>query len=404
MEAKKNKYLFSFSKINKFFIFPFLMPILSTVVECLLDYIERNDKLNKNDFLSTFFIATTLIGGGLSYFIFLCITKPENNELIPKKRLKSSFSIKLIYNDGLKKDYKKLFGFLILMSLIFAIFISFNHIFSSKYRTINSKLFILIFVSIISKIILKTEIFFHQLFSILLSLIGLIIFWIPNLIKMGDVKVDQVFVNLYMIIDCSAYSLFLVLIKYLTHNYYISPYLCLLIIGLFTTIFVLIIFIIYYTGFVFLKEAFDFSAVKNKFYLYIHIFISFFLFSIVQVLTFLIIFYFSPILFTITEIITTILLWIIDLFIYDDFDALSIILGILGNIILLFAVLVYNEIIICNFWDLDKNTTKSIKERQEDENKLYNIVYSGTSSYINQDLSSDINNNSNQSIDEEESD
>ena len=87
-----------------------------------------------------------------------------------------------------------------------------------------------------------------------------------------------------------------------------------------------------------------------------------------------------------------------------DFDALSIILGILGNIILLFAVLVYNEIIICNFWDLDKNTTKSIKERQEEENKLYNTTESGTSSYINQDLSSDINNNSNQSIDEEESD
>ena len=120
------------------------------------------------------------------------------------------------------------------MSTIFAVSISFNHIFY-EYKTINNRLFIIVFISIISKFILKTEIFFHQLFSIMLSLIGLSIANIPTLLNI-PINIEHLFVNLYMIFDCLGYSLFLVLIKYLTVNYYISPYLCLLYIGIFTTI------------------------------------------------------------------------------------------------------------------------------------------------------------------------
>ena len=165
------------------------------------------------------------------------------------------------------------------MSTIFAISIFFNHIFY-EYITINNRLFIIVFISIISKFILKTKIFFHQLFSIMLSLIGLSIANIPTLLNI-PINIEHLFVNLYMIFDCLGYSLFLVLIKYLTVNYYISPYLCLLYIGIFTTIILVIIFMIYSAifqgGLSYLKDAFDYSKVEDKssFYAYSIIFLYF---------------------------------------------------------------------------------------------------------------------------------
>ena len=40
--------------------------------------------------------------------------------------------------------------------------------------------------------------------------------------------------------------------------------------------------------------------------------------------------------------------------------------------ILLFGILVYNEIIICNFWGLNYNTKKFIEQRQNIEKNLLN--------------------------------
>jgi hypothetical protein len=342
------KCLFSFSKLNKFFFFPFLMPILSAIANFLLDNIEENNKNNiKNlEFLSSLFVSFSLIEGGCSYFIFLCVIKPNDINITNIK--KSNSSLKLIYNDGLKTNNKIKFGILLLMSTIFAIPISFNHIFH-EYQTINNRLFIIVFISIISKFILKTKIFFHQIFSIMLSLIGLSITSIPTLLSI-PINIEHLFVNLYMIFDCIGYSLFLVLIKYLTVNYYISPYLCLLFIGIFTTIILIIIFMIYsaifHDGLSFLKDIFDYSKVEDKFSFYICSIIAFILFGSAQVLTFL--FYFSPILYMVSEIINSSLLWII-FGIQYGYSTTNIILCSIGNIILLFSSLVYNEILFVIF-------------------------------------------------------
>ena len=374
------KYLFIFSKLNKFFFFPFLMPILSAISNFLLDIIEDNniDKVKNLEFLSSLFVALTLIEGGLSYFIFLYVIKPDDTTKTNNK--KSNASLELIYNDGLKTNNKKKFGILLLMSTIFAISISFNHIFHN-YITINNRLFIVVFINIISKFILKTKIFFHQLFSIMLSLIGLTIASIPKLLDI-PINIEHLFVNLYEIFDCIAYSLFLVLIKYLTVNYYISPYLCLLYIGIFTTIILIIIFMIYsaifQNGLSSLKDAFDYSKVEDKSSFYTFSIIAFILFGSVQVLTFLIIFYFSPILYMVSEMIKSSLLWI--LFLIKDPDTyVNIILSSIGNIILLFSALVYNEIIICNFWELNINTKKSMEEREKEENKLLGNIQNNDS-------------------------
>ena len=283
----------------------------------------------------------------------------------------SSHSIKLIYNYGLKKNNWKKFGLLFIMSFIFAVSVAFNQIFLLNHKTIENKLFIITFISFLSKYILKTEIFSHHKFSIILSLIGLILAKIPILI---EIEKEDILVNIYMVFDCFAYSLFLVLIKYLTCSYYISSYLCLLYIGIFNTIISIICFIfysLYLNGDLsYFTDTFDFSNSKNKSVVYLYIIFALIIFASVQIFTFLIIFYFSPTLFMMSEIIYPIIIWIINNF-TDETSIINVIFCSLGYLIVFFAVLVYNEIIICNFWDLNINTTKFIEKRKKKKKKIY---------------------------------
>ena len=130
---------------------------------------------------------------------------------------------------------------------------------------------------------------------------------------------------------------------------------------------------IFQGGLSYLKDAFDYSKVEDKSSFYAFSIIAFILFGSVQVLTFLIIFYFSPILYMVSEMINSSLLWIM-LLIKDPDTYANIILSSIGNIILLFSALVYNEIIICNFCELNINTKKFMEEREKEENKLLNNI------------------------------
>lgn len=154
-----------------------------------------------------------------------------------------------------------------------------------------------------------------------------------------------------------------------------SPYLCLLYNGLFSTAFIIIggiIYSLFLNGDLsFIIDTFDFSNIEDKSHLYIYIVISFILFSFSQVLVYLIIFYFSPTLYVITEVISSILGWIVNA-IKIKYLFFEIILECIGSLFLLFGILVYNEIIICNFWGLNYNTKKFIEQRQNIENNLLN--------------------------------
>ena len=110
------------------------------------------------------------------------------------------------------------------------------------------------------------------------------------------------------------------------------------------------------------NEIFDFSKVENKLNLSIY-FISLFLFATTfQTLTFLAIFYFSPTLIMVTDIISPMLLWIA-LTIKEGEKMPEVFLKPIGYLIVLFSALIYNEILIFNFCDLNKNTKKFVNQR-----------------------------------------
>ncbi len=73
----------------------------------------------------------------------------------------------------------------------------------------------------------------------------------------------------------------------------------------------------------------------------------------------------------ITEAITSILGWLLNA-IQMKYPILDIILKSIGSLFLLFGILVYNEIIICNFWGLNYYTRKFILQRQNIEANLLN--------------------------------
>ena len=80
-------------------------------------------------------------------------------------------------------------------------------------------------------------------------------------------------------------------------------------------------------------------------------------------------FYFSPNLITVTNIIHPILLFIYGIIVNGPKKPKAVLFPI-GLIICLFSPLIYNEIIILNFWGLSKNTRKFVKQRVELEEIL----------------------------------
>ena len=223
------------------------------------------------------------------------------------------------------------------------------------------------FIPLFSRFILKDTIFKHQYLSLIISIIGIIFLIIPICLK---IESEDIVANILNFTAGIGYSLFLVIIKYVTHVYYISPFKLSLYFGLIATGFLLLGYMIYslieFHDLSFFKDILDFSVVDNKFPISIYLILTQVFATALQALTLLVIFYFSPILLMVTDIISPMLLWLA-LTIRDGQDLPDVALNPIGYIIVLFASLIYNEIIIFNFCDLSKDTKKFVEQRLNEE-------------------------------------
>ena len=165
-------------------------------------------------------------------------------------------------------------------------------------------------------------------------------------------------------------SLFLVIIKYISEKYYISPLKISLIVGIIALLMNIIGYIIYslisFNNLSYFEDFFYFSEDVNKFVISIYI-ILYILFKILQkLLILLVLFYFSPTLIIITNMIEPFLSWIINT-IKDGGHMPDNVLNPIGFLIILFSSLIYNEIIIFNFCGLNENTKKFVNQRLNSE-------------------------------------
>lgn len=363
----KKDYLFSFTKINKYFIFPFISPIFCFISNIFLGLIFEVNGINNREFFFSIFITVPYIIGGLLYFISWIRTKTfetRDNALIYKR--KSTF-IKYIYNDGSKKNILKIFLILLIMSILLILNPIFSVLFYGK-NILEQRIFYLLFIPIFSKIILNLDIFSHQILSLIIAIIGFILLLIPDLLVITK---NDILPNILIFLDSIFFSLFLVLCKFLTQNFYISPYLCILLIGLISTFIILFLFIIYslikFHNFNYFIDTFNFSNIEIKGKLLgLYFFAYFFSTIILVILIILIIYYFSPTLFIVTDIISPFLLWLVSCMKNTD-KKINIVFNSLGYFIVFFSSLIYNEIIIFNFCGFNTNTKKCIEERQKEE-------------------------------------
>ena len=369
--------LFSFATINKYFIFPFLCPILCVLANYFVFLIIKTEGINNKEFLLLNSILPSYIGGGLLYFISYIRTKTyetrnEALEIKQKERSLSSISISYIYkyNDGIKINTFKIIGILIIMSIIATLveicslyFIN-NHVFDFRIYTLFS-------IVLFSKIILKDNIFKHQILSLFISFIGLILLIISVAF---DIKKSDILANILIFFSSFLYGLFFVLIKHLTHRYYISPYLILLYIGFFSIAFLIVGYTIYslifQKGLSFIFECFDFSKVDNGLILFFYFLGTFIFGSLLQTFSFLVIYYFSPTLLMVTDFISPMISSIIKYIIEKSENLSTIVIKSLGYFIVIIGSLIYNEIIICNFCDFNKNTKKFLNKRENEESTL----------------------------------
>ena len=227
--------------------------------------------------------------------------------------------------------------------------------------------YIIFFIPLFSKLILKQNIFKHQYFSLLLAIIGNIFLFIPVCLVF---KKEDIIPNILNFITGIIYPLFLVIIKFISEKYYISPLKIGLLIGIITIFIHFILYTIYslivYKDLTFFKDSFDFNPIENKFKISVYIILLILFNTTLNLLTLLALFYFSPTLIMITDIISPFLLWIAKT-IKDGGKINELILNSIGYVIVIFSAFIYNEIIILNFCGLNKNTKTFVNQRLKKE-------------------------------------
>ena len=368
-EMKETKRpIITFAKLNKYFFIVILCPIFCMLTNFFALLIDEIEIIKREELLYSILSDFSYIFAGMFYFIsYFRVNYNKNNDSSSNIENNNS-GIVYIYNESIIYNYNpyKIIILIILLSLIngiediLIIFIGDNNFFEER-------LYYFFFIPLFSKLILKQNIFKHQCFSLLLAIIGNIFLFIPVCLVF---KKEDIIPNILNFITGIIYPLFLVIIKFISEKYYISPLKIGLLIGIITIFIHFILYTIYslivYKDLTFFKDSFDFNPIENKFKISVYI-ILFILFNItLNLLTLLALFYFSPTLIMITDIISPFLLWIAKT-IKDGGKINELILNSIGYVIVIFSAFIYNEIIILNFCGLNKNTKTFVNQRLKKE-------------------------------------
>ena len=342
--------LFSCGRLNKYFLLPFITPIICGIVNTISLFIEYENNF-RNFELEIYIHYTSYILAGLFYLIKFSKKEERENEVKP-----------------LKINRLKMFLILFGLSISFCL-CNLTFIMDGGKGYFEFWFFFLIFAILFSKYILKENIFKHQVLSIIISFIGFFIIYIPIIIQ---IEKEKIYIYFFYIFSSLFYCIFIIGLKYLLNDYFLSSFLSSLIIGIICLLLYSIGLCFYslyiYKDFSFLINLFNINnKIGIKLYIYYFIFIILDIF--LKILTLSLINHFSPILYFITEIISPILTTLIQkIFLEKDKENFIFITPhIIGNVFQIIAILFYNEIIILNRCGLNENTNVFIKQRELEE-------------------------------------
>ena len=396
--------LYEFGIINSKLFILIIFPISSQIRRIIISCINDNN---------IFQVFRTYLSYILSFIFILIInyrTKKDKivegiekrqTEANNKERNSSIWINPLKEKENLmnKEKRKKNILFIIFLTVIDLSKNIFSIIFRTIYNDDNAafnlgKQSIGIFLEIlllivISKFILKTSIYRHNLLSLIIILFNLLLISISYI---HYFLTKTISVTIYYLFNNFLLCLLYVFGKKYLDSFYVSPYNLILYIGIICSFIFLVYDLIVY---LIVRDNNDnihgiiLGFQKNGSSSFVILFLLDIIFSFsCNIGIWLSIYYFTPFHFIISELISEYIYYTYDwLFGDSDYEAGNIILYSLIYLINLFLSLVFNEIIILNFCDLDFNTKIKIEQREKKDKILangdFNLSYNSNSSIKN---------------------
>ena len=284
--------------------------------------------------------------------LFYLISNIQNNNKSYINYYREKNSLIIESKKKTPKNYFSIINFLILIVIL--IFLNLFDIFCIFLRKkikvkefdYNLEGFLFLIVILFSYFLLKIQIYKHQIFSIIISVFCSIIFLILK------VEIKSL---IYTIFDFINLGLKITLFKFLMIHFFFSPYLILFFEGIISFF---ICFSIEIYNLIFKKEILTLIFIEKKYFYFV------FLFNfIIAILNIIIIYYFSPI-FEILAYILFSIIFEIKNFISDKNESKT---NLILHIFYLICCLIITEIVVLNFWGLNKNTVFNINKRIREE-------------------------------------
>ena len=379
---QKKECPFSLNKMNKYYLLPFLVPIVCYCTKFCSDPLKNdrgkisnvNDVSNENlhtyVFLYQMINSTSIIFSGLLYFISIIRRQTDNKANIGTLSERSNSSD---YSFMAKKKPNRLLEYSIIcfMSIIITLYNVLKG-YGTGHKTLEKRLYFLFFFCLINIFLFKKPFYRHQKFALAIAFVGMVMIFALFFIYLNKSNYDYIY-DVLLFFGSFLYSLYLVLVKYMSENKGYSPFLLLFLIGIISTAATVVGFLILshvrlgninYVSNIFHCRQDIFVCFGN---LYGYIIGYFLINAVLQILIFLVCYYFSPEVFAISDIISPFLSCITNIAKGKEKIVVKIVFDIIGYIIITIGSFIYNEIIVCNFWDLNKNTWKSIVKKANDD-------------------------------------
>ena len=213
----------SFGKINRKFLIPIIGGILALVFIFLIRNNHKLEILSKNAFIMNVYNNLGMIFAIIPYIILKKRTRKINvnpNELKEKSKL----NIELIHSNifGEININKYIYIFI---STIFDFFqVLLNNVFCANC-VYNLWIFDIVFISLFSYFLLKTKLYNHQYFSIIIIIILGLVLNIFEYLKLNNVedKIDIFEISMKFLTEICM-SLSTVIFKLSIEKYYANPY------------------------------------------------------------------------------------------------------------------------------------------------------------------------------------
>ena len=379
---------FSFQKLNKYFLMPFIVQIICFSTKFFSEAMKLNDREidikdvtedNTHTFVFMYQIIQSicLILGGIIYFFWHQKSKRRKNSdgsnisyTATKRSLLREDSQSSIEMES-KIDIKKILIIFFMPLLI--ITYNLGIAYGVGYPQLEKRVYFLFFITLINIFIFKKEIYRHQKLALMITVIGIIPIYVSFGIFLNKNEYNILY-DIFLFIGSFCYSVYLVFIKYLTINKQLAVLRLLFYQGLLCFAYTILIYI----AISFIRKG-DFTYLYNIFHCSEtnYICVSFYYFKIImylilntvlQTLIFLVVYMFSPELFAISDIWSPLFSFIALCIQTKEDKWLKIFLTVLGYLIIAVGAFIYNELIVCNFCELNENTWKAI------DRKAYNDV------------------------------